>query len=166
MKKYSDSVQGEQRDEYDDLLRKIQKLAKKVVEDVEEQGGRLDAFEEKLLDTSGGSQHVADADMLFLKKEVARYRAAISACRGMTNELLDDSVRIKDNGQKQPDGLLSLEDLQSLRANLKGLQKQDGTDVPRITRNIDQLEGFSLKSLKNQLNEDNKIYGLGRKIKL
>ena len=29
-------------------------------------------------------------------------------------------------------------------------------DVPRIRKNIDMLEGFSVKSLKNQLNEDNK----------
>lgn len=28
--------------------------------------------------------------------------------------------------------------------------------MPRIKKSIDQLQGFSLKSLKNQLNEDNK----------
>lgn len=29
-------------------------------------------------------------------------------------------------------------------------------DIPRIKKNIDMLEGFSVKSLKNQLNDDNK----------
>lgn len=28
--------------------------------------------------------------------------------------------------------------------------------MPRIRKNIDQLEAFSLKALKNQLNDDNK----------
>lgn len=39
---------------------------------------------------------------------------------------------------------------------MKVLQKQDDTDMPRIKENIDKLEGFCIKSLKNQLNEDNK----------
>jgi hypothetical protein len=43
-----------------------------------------------------------------------------------------------------------------LRENLKALQKIDSVDNPRIKRNIDMLEGFSVKSLKNQLNDDNK----------
>jgi len=32
----------------------------------------------------------------------------------------------------------------------------DTIDIPRIKRNIDNLEGFSLKSLKNKINDDNK----------
>jgi len=36
------------------------------------------------------------------------------------------------------------------------LEKIDTVDVPRITRAIDALEGFSVKALKNILNEDNK----------
>lgn len=48
------------------------------------------------------------------------------------------------------------DDLQQLRAHLKSLEKLSGIDIPRIKRNIDQLEAFSLKALKNQLNDDNK----------
>lgn len=36
-KKYAEGVNQEQRDEYNDLLRKIQKVAKKVQDDVDEQ---------------------------------------------------------------------------------------------------------------------------------
>jgi len=52
--------------------------------------------------------------------------------------------------------LISSKDLKALKANLRALQKQDQVDVPRIKANIDALEGFSIKSLKNQLNDDNK----------
>jgi hypothetical protein len=48
------------------------------------------------------------------------------------------------------------EDLQQLRQHLKSLEKLTGIDIPRIRRNIEQLEAFSLKALKNQLNDDNK----------
>ena len=36
------------------------------------------------------------------------------------------------------------------------LEKQDQRDVPRIKKNIDDLEGFGLKNLKNQINDVNK----------
>lgn len=36
------------------------------------------------------------------------------------------------------------------------LEKQDQRDVPRIKKNIDDLEGFGLKNLKNQINDENK----------
>ena len=36
------------------------------------------------------------------------------------------------------------------------LEKQDQRDVPRIKKNIDDLEGFGLKNLKNQVNDENK----------
>ena len=51
---------------------------------------------------------------------------------------------------------IQLDDVQQLRQHFKSLEKLQGTDVPRIRRNIDQLEAFSLKALKNQLNDDNK----------
>jgi len=51
---------------------------------------------------------------------------------------------------------IQLGDVQALRQHFKALEKLQGTDVPRIRRNIDQLEAFSLKALKNQLNDDNK----------
>ena len=36
------------------------------------------------------------------------------------------------------------------------LEKQQNIDIPKIVKNIDQLENFSTKALKNKLNDDNK----------
>ena len=47
-------------------------------------------------------------------------------------------------------------DLENLRDNLATLEKEDAVEIPRITKAIDQLEGYSLKALKAILNEDNK----------
>ena len=41
-KKFQESVNSEKKDEYDDIMKKLQKLAKKVVDDAEEQSIRLD----------------------------------------------------------------------------------------------------------------------------
>ena len=59
-KKHLESVKNERKDEYDDLLRQIQKLAKKVGEDADEQGKRLNDFENTLLGPDGTSNHVVD----------------------------------------------------------------------------------------------------------
>lgn len=48
------------------------------------------------------------------------------------------------------------EDLHQLKQNLKALEKQLTVDLPRIKKNIDLLEAFAIKALKNKLNEDNK----------
>ena len=58
--------------------------------------------------------------------------------------------------EKQRDSNIEVEDLQQMRQNLRALQKIEVTDLTRIIRNIDQLEGFILKNLKNTLNDDNK----------
>jgi len=51
---------------------------------------------------------------------------------------------------------IDIEDIRELRQNVGSLEKLLNTDIPRIKRNIDQLEAFSMKALKNQLNDDNK----------
>jgi hypothetical protein len=43
-----------------------------------------------------------------------------------------------------------------LKQNLKSLEKLAEIDLPRITKNIDLLESFTIKTLKNKLNDDNK----------
>jgi len=68
---------------------------------------------------------------------------------------MEDTTHI-DNSHLKNNSDITLDQLNQLKKNLKTLDKQDAFDVPRIKRNIDQLEGFSQKSLKNQLNDDNK----------
>jgi len=74
----------------------------------------------------------------------------------MADDILEDAQAVRDGTQKGSIRDVSVNELQQLRENLKALQKIDSVDNPRIKRNIDMLEGFSVKSLKNQLNDDNK----------
>lgn len=93
--------------------------------------------------------------MIFLKKEVSRNKSALDVVKNMAEEISEDASAVRD-GNQRGERIISLNDLQQLREDLKALQKIDSVDNPRIKRNIDMLEGFSVKSLKNQLNEDNK----------
>ena len=172
-KKFMDGVRGARKEEYDDLLRQIQKAGKKVGEDADEQGRRLDDFEAKLLGPDGTSDHVADADLVFLKREIARYRQALLTAEANKDNVLRSAQQINDevmrglkHGAYREDdsegdersgaGGIDPEDVAQLRQYLKALEKLQGNDIPRVKRNIDQLEAFSLKALKNRLNDDNK----------
>lgn len=90
-KKYLDSVRGERKDEYDDLMRQIQKLGKKVGDDGDDLSKRLDDFEGELTQPGGASEHVSDADLVFLKKEVSRYRAALKTVSTNKEQILIDA---------------------------------------------------------------------------
>lgn len=90
-KKYLDSVRGDRKDEYDDLMRQIQKLSKKVGEESDDLNRRLNDFEGDLTQPDGAAEHISDADLVFLKKEVSRYRSAISSVSSNKDEILKDS---------------------------------------------------------------------------
>lgn len=137
-------------------MKKLQKLAKKVVDDAEEQTIRLDQFENKVVKPHTLNPHIADTDMIFLKKEISRNKAALEVVKNMTHDLIEDAQAVHDENQRGYEKSVSINELQQLKENLKALQKLDSVDNPRIKRNIDMLEGFSVKSLKNQLNDDNK----------
>lgn len=94
--------------------------------------------------------------MIFLKKEIARNKSALEVSRNMAVDILEDAQAVRDDNQRGAERNVSVNELHQLRENLKALQKIDNVDNPRIKRNIDMLEGFSVKSLKNQLNDDNK----------
>lgn len=51
---------------------------------------------------------------------------------------------------------VTADELEEAKSGVRHLVKFDTTELPRITQLIDGLEQFVLKSLKNQLNEDNK----------
>ena len=48
------------------------------------------------------------------------------------------------------------EEIEILKQDLRALEKLDDVDIPRITEAIDELEGFGLKAIKSNLNDDNK----------
>lgn len=90
-KKFQDGVSQDKKEEYEDIMRKIQKISKKIMDDAEEQNARLDQFENKVVKPHTMTPHIADVDMIFLKKEISRNRGALDACRNMTDEILEDA---------------------------------------------------------------------------
>lgn len=155
-KKYVENVAGGRKEEYDDLIKKIQKASKLIRDGGEEQQGRLDDFTEKNLEGDIASL-IPDQDVQFLSREVTRYNASIYTLQAQKDQTLEDSTKIDVDMKARNKGLtISPEDLHSLKQNLKALEKQLTVDLPRIKRNIDALEAFAGKALKNKLNEDNK----------
>lgn len=72
---------------------------------------------------------------------------------------MDDSIKLnwdnlRERDEKKQD--ITLENLQELKMNQKTLLKIQSIEILRLKKNIDGLEGFSLRSLKSRINEDNK----------
>lgn len=155
LKKFADAVDGDRRDELDDLLRKIGKLDKKVNLELDEVEDRLENFEGKINDPAA-SDAIPDSDLIFVKKEINRNVGATQVVRGIANDNVSDAQEIREGIEKRPNNEIEPEDVQALKGIAKSLQKQDEVDLPRLRKNLDQLEGFSLKALKNQMHEDNK----------
>ena len=154
-RKYIDSVTNGRRDEYDDLLKQIQKVSKKVNDDIHQEDGRLQAFETQVIMPNDGKFSViADPDLLFLKKELNRNKGSLLTYKSSNDDILSDALDMKK--EKLLDKNIEPEDLAVSKQMLKSLQKIESVDIPRIKRNIDQLEGFTIKNLKNTLNDDNK----------
>lgn len=59
---------------------------------------RLDTFENKVVKPHTMNPHIADVDMIFLKKEISRNRSALEATKNMTEEILEDAQALKDDG--------------------------------------------------------------------
>jgi hypothetical protein len=156
-KKYTENVSTARKEEYDDYIKHIQKMAKRIRDEADEQTNRLDDFEEKNMNTEV-IENIPDQDIIFLRKEVGRYRASLESVQKQKDTTLEQSVEI--NGENQKRSLagnnIKPEDLSMLRLNLKSLEKLAEIDIPRIKKNIDLLEMFTIKTLKNKLNEDNK----------
>jgi len=75
-KKYTENVSAARKEEYDDFIKHIQRVAKRIRDESDEQLNRLDEFEDKNMN-SDVVQNIPDQDIIFLRKEVARYRASI-----------------------------------------------------------------------------------------
>jgi 3-methyladenine DNA glycosylase AlkC len=52
--------------------------------------------------------------------------------------------------------LIDQEDMKTLKNCLKQFVKVEDVEMPKTIKSIDDLETYVLKSLKNQLNDDNK----------
>ena len=105
-------MNNDKKEEYEDIMRKIQKLAKKVLDDTEEQAARLEGFEQKVVKPQALNPHIADVDMIFLKKEISRNRSALEVTKNMTEDILEDAQAMREDGQRNMDRNISIAELQ------------------------------------------------------
>lgn len=64
-------------------------------------------------------------------------------------------MKLRDAAQQRTYEV-TLEDVFELQSYHALLERLQAGEIPRVKRHIDQLEAFSLKALKNGLNDDNK----------
>ena len=116
--------------------------------ELEEVDERLTVFTAKITEEDTMSS-IADNDLVFLRKEINRNKAAIQTSQEMQSETLAEAMNVKEMVDRRPDGEMLPSDIQALKQALRSLTRQDEVDLPRIRKNLDQLEGFTLKALKN-----------------
>ena len=100
--------------------------------------------------------HINDAYMVFLRKEIARIRASTGSIRALAKQILSETTQIKDRCLRSSEAIISADDEQQLRDFYNTLVRKNQSNVPKIRTDIDLLEGFLAKSLKNKVTDDNK----------
>ena len=111
---------------------------------------RLEKFETYALDPEI-AHHVSDQDVLFISKEVNRFKSAIISSEAVKESILKDSQEV--NSPHQVNGVIMVhpDDIVQLKVHLKDLQKQYDANIDAITKNIDALNTFSKKALASKL---------------
>jgi hypothetical protein len=145
--------------EFTDLIQKIIAQAKKNGDDAQVQNQRLNDFEARNIDDPAQAKNIASADLLFLKKEIARNDVSIGTVQSVKDNLLEECLALEAERKKKEangDALIDPDHINALQRNFKTLETQSLLEIPRIKKNIDQLEAYTIKSLKNKLNDDNK----------
>lgn len=61
------------------------------MDDGDEQNARLESFENKVVKPQSMNPHIADVDMIFLKKEISRNKSALEVSRNMAEDILEDA---------------------------------------------------------------------------
>ena len=102
MKKFSETVDANKRDEFDDLYRKVSKKGKKVGDELENVAKRVKDFDTRLQDST--YQGINDIDMAYVRKEVLRLDSSIKVSRGIHRETLKQLESTKDTVSRRPDG--------------------------------------------------------------
>lgn len=103
------------------------------------------------------AHHVSDQDVLFISKEVNRFKSAIISSEAIRESILKDSLEI--NSPHQVNGVIMVhpDDIVQLKVHLKDLKRQYDTNIDAITKNIDALDAFSKKALANKLTLEDKL---------
>ena len=74
-----------------------------MLDDTEEQSARLENFESKVVKPQALNPHIADVDMIFLKKEISRNRSALEVTKNMTEDILEDAQSMREESQRNID---------------------------------------------------------------
>jgi len=80
--KLKEAVNGDRKDEEEDLMQQIRKMSTKNEKAAKEQTQRLIDFSEKI-DGPEFAECIPDQDMLYLQKEITRYNASIEIVQAM-----------------------------------------------------------------------------------
>ena len=66
-----------------------------------------------MIPTQGAQSHIPESDLLFIKKEVARYRASMVSVKAQNEQNLDDSMKLNNDNKRDLSSSngISLDDL-------------------------------------------------------
>lgn len=112
--------------------------------DITTNNDRLSTFEDRISDIQ-----ISDADQFFLNKEIARIRNAISSVEANSETVHESASLLKQEIESREGNRVSCEDLEEIKNNFKKVEKLETYEMPKIIKNIEGLEMFMIKSLKN-----------------
>ena len=81
--------------------------------------------------------HLSDADLVFLRKEVARYRGSVNSVKSNKDYHLNDSIKINTDITKNRNAYIELTEISLLQHHKKSLEKLRNVDIIRLRKNID-----------------------------
>jgi DNA repair ATPase RecN len=112
--KLVEDIESNRTEEFEDLMREIAKLSKKVQIESDQVDTRLDNFMKKLSDTDNDDA-VSEMDQVFLKKEVNKLRSATTTIHSISVNILEEVFKVKKIADKRPDKLYTPEDISALK---------------------------------------------------
>lgn len=148
---YVSSFQSGMSEEFTHNIDQIFEKVEALGNDIATQNDRLSTFEDRISDIK-----ISDADQFFLNKEIMRYRNAISSVEANSETVHEAASLLKQQIESREGNRVNCEDLEEIKNNFKKVEKLETYEFPKIVKNIEGLEMFMIKSLKNQLNDDNK----------
>jgi hypothetical protein len=117
-------------------------------------------FEKRNIENQENAKHISATDLVFLKKEIGRIDVAIGSVQSIKDNILQECMGLDAARKKQEppkgDGLIDPDHLNALVRHLKILESQQVLEIPRVKKDIEHLEAYTIKSLKSKLNDDNK----------
>ena len=117
-----EDIEASRTEEFEDLIREITKLSKKVQQESEQVDTRLDNFQKKLADTDNDDA-ISEMDQVFLKKEVNKLRSATTTIHSISVNILEEVFKVKKTIEKRPDRQYTVDDISTLKQALRTLTR-------------------------------------------